>query len=804
MNTSLVFLIYTGIYLGFLISGMPIACVLLEKRKGVAVSISPMVGVGVFCIIATAIMHYQTGYISGIAAAITLIVILSIFFLFDRTKIPSFRSILKQHMLGFVAGLIFLIPLLISNDLGVFALNGADFGSYAGWGSYFRDHSLMEGRPEAILINPTLSGFATLQETLANRNGAWRVGNVSLFAALNALSSAKLWATFYMTFVGFFIGQFSLSIQLFTKYVLLQSSRSSYRVAWLSILLNTVTWLAMSHYTPNVIGIVLTLMIAAIILTGLIKPLNKTFILSILFALLLLQYPESFYFLPAILFIQLCIRIPLFSKSNRYKKIIKIVSAPVIALLIAFILTLQSLPIILRHFISIGGYSRPGDFVGIYGWSYPSQLFGFADYNSVLSQFNNLSVKLFIFLGYFSTAILVGYIYEYWLKTLKVTSIRRRLDLGLFLTLLIFLIPICRYAFQNQWLMVWRPLLMLSPYFWIILTIIGFSACDAYKKAAQPMSIKFFTIGAVPTIAFAVLILSALFFRMEMIKAVVTNATHAAIFGDKYYQSIRNIKNESYDSVFIEYEGTGTKQAGWEFYAQTLSYIFPEHGSGRNEYDAEILRGKRIAVMGSAFKKVQKLVGFGESTNNSSSKDLFSNKDNIFLPYSSSWIYMDTKPDPILVLPGLPGKFLFWSTHDTQACLNVFAHANRDNAYLRVTINNKKNAMVSLDKQKNLSICDQFAKGLNVIRFEPLEIRFEAINARKLIIQKLSSMPRAPLTETESGLQFIYSKNFPTVNPFSSAQPSGWGGSWNLITPNDEYPLNPHVIFDSITLKNMG
>jgi hypothetical protein len=778
--------------------------VLLEKRSGVAISISPMIGVGVFCIIATAIMHYQTGYISGIAAATTLMLISSILFLFNRTKMPAFHSIIRHHMPGFVAGLIFLIPLLISNELGIFALNGADFGSYAGWGSYFRDHSLMEGPPATIPINPTLSGFATLQETLANRNGAWRVGNVSLFAALNALSSAKLWPTFYMAFVGFVIGQFSLSVQLFTKYVLLQSTRSSCRITWLSILLNTVTWLAMSHYTPNVIGIVLTLIIVAITLTGLIKPFNKIFILSILFALLLLQYPESFYFLSAILLIQLCIRFPLFSKSNRYKKIIKIVSSPAIALLIAFILTLQSFPIIWRHFISIGGYNRPGDFVGIYGWSYPSQFFGFADYNSVLSQFNNLSVKLFTFLGYLSTAILVGYIYKHWLKALKVTSIRRRLDIGLLLTLLIFLIPISRYAFQNQWLMVWRSLLMLSPYFWIIVMIIGFSACDAYKKAEQPMSVKFFTIGAVPIIvfAFATLIFSALVFRVEMIKAVVTNATHAAIFGDKYYQSIRNIKNESYDSVFIEYEGTGTKQAGWEFYAQTLSYIFPEHGSGRNEYDAEILRGKRIAVMGSTFKKVQKLVGFDESINSFSNNNLFSDKDNIFLPYSSSWIYMDTKPDPILVLPGLPGKFLFWSVHDTRACLNVFAHANRPDAYLRVTINNKQNSMASLDKQKNLSVCNQFAKGLNIIRFEPLEIRSEAINARKLIIQKISKMPRA--TETERGLQFIYGKNFPAVNPFSSARPSEWGGEWNLITPNDEYPLNPHVIFDSITLKNVG
>jgi|GEM_PF-6926531 len=802
MNIALVVFLFLSIYAYFLFAGLPISRLMFPRKKEISAVLAPLISLSIFGIFSTIIMYHCIGYYAGLSGSALLIVISMLCLWYGEKDGKFIFYSIRQHYVGIIAGLIFLLPLFLTNDRGIFALNGADFGSYAGWGSYFSNHTLIDGRPSGVPINSTLAGFANLQQELAQSDSKWRVGCVSLFAALNAHVSERLWPTLYMVFVAFILGQFSQNVQIFSRYVLLQNRQTSRRVAYLSIWLNTIAWLAMSHYTPNIVGITFTLGIITLALIQGIRIFQKALALSILTALIVLVYPENLVFIILILSYQFLIRLRFLPNFRNRTRIKEIFFTLLLSSIFVFVMTAQSFFTLERHFFSIFAYNRPGDYVGIYFWSYPSQLIGFVDYDSILRQFNNIWMNVGVFMGYVFSVIMIISGYCLWRFKKAKNQVRSYIICGTVFMLFPFAIPIGRYVLEDQWLVAWRSLLTLSPYVWILLSIFGIQAFQNWhviKKHEGGFIYYYMTV--VTAVAFLCLIGIAVFFRIVMVREVIVGGVHAAIFGEKYEQAIQQLKTKNFDLLFIEYEGSGTKQAGWEFYAQNLSYIFPEHGSGRNEYSVQLLRGKSVAVMGGGFKRIQQLSGFdNDSTNSHDVNVLFSDRDNILLPYSSTWIYFDGR-NPCLCLPGLPGKFLFWSKEDTTARLVISAHANRKSASLAISINGGEKRCFILDDRAPICLDGNYKKGLNVIRFEPLSTKPGVEIARAALIRSILNKPNSQQTEYETGLLNIYYYGFQQKDPTSSALPEAWGKTWNLITPEDVEPLNPHVIFDSLVLR---
>jgi hypothetical protein len=796
MNIIIVFGLYLSLYLVLLVTGYPIARRLFREKQELAGLIAPIISFCILSLVGTAVMYHQSGMISGIIAILGVATIAAFCAYSIEFSKSQYVILLRQHFLGFLAGIIFLSPLLLSNDIGIFALNGADFGSYAGWGSYFRNHTLLDGRPSIEPINSTLAGFANLQEELVKLDGRWRVGNISVFAALNSLVPTLLWPGFYMVFIGFLVGQFSLAIQGFCRYTLLQPRSVARQVAWLSIFLNTIFWLASSHYTPNIIGLVLTLWAISLLISPQL-PLNRmAVIFAIILSNLILIYPESYLFIPVILIFQLLIRdgLALFKKQrSRARDLIFTLS---ISFSLVWIFTIESFPLVVRHLLSITGYSRPGDFVGIHHWSYISQGLGFADYNSMLRQYNFISTRILVLIGY-GASFLLFFIGLYFCKTDKSRYFERSRNKSLFALLgaiILFCVPIAYYLIGNQLLLAWRALLTLSPYIWMVLSILGVQSFACTPNLLRNRRLSLPLISAT---SFVVILGVAIFFRIGMLQSIIGGSDHAAIFGTAFQEPIQQLARKKYDIVFIEYEGSGTIQGGWEFYAQYLPFIFPEHGSGRNEYSIDPLKNKSIAVINGNFKKVHHLIGFNEALNNKFIS--ISDEDNILIPYSSTWIYF--KGDaPKLVLPGLPGKFLFWSVDKVHACLELSVHANRPGAYLRLTIDKKSSSIHQVNENVPIKVCDIFNKGLNSFRFEPLFIDKEIHKSQQKMVAEINN---ENISERDVGILNIYSLGFPEKNPLYSSRSSDWGRKWNLITPEDIYPLNPHLIFDSIALRKI-
>lgn len=810
MNTLMVLLLYIILYAFFLTTGQLASRFVFKKSNLLAILLAPLVSFSLFTLIATNLMYFFTGQVAGSLSFIGILLIAMLAGVIYPFR-SSCRSLVKAHLPGMVAGVIFLAPLLLSNNLGIFALNGADFGSYAGWGSYFSHHTLIEGRPTAPYLNSTLAGFANLQEELASPHAAWRIGNISLFSAFNALVPESLWPTCYMVILAFCMGQFALATQLFCRYVLFQSTLISRQVGWLAILLNTVYWLGMSHYTPNIIGLVLTLDILAILFNVDLKRLPKIGISLCLSALLWLVYPESSIFIALLSSLLLFFRLVFSNPSKCFKRLACFLfPLPWIAVGV-FILDFQAFFTLFRHLHGVLGYYRPGDYVGIFGWGYFSQLFGFADYNSLLLQYRDEVTKTATVIGYACVGILL--INQFVALGHKNAPYREKIVLSFLLGLLLFVIPMTHYALDNQWLLVWRSMLTLSPYLWIVLSIIGLRVLKRgilHLKELKHSHYLFVSTKVnsrllrqvisihLPSAAFISLVAVAILFRVLMLKMVIIGSDHGEIFGTKYLSQIHSLKNKTYDSVFIEYEGSGTIQGGWEFYSQYYPFIFPEHGTGRNEYEVSVLQNKIIAVIGGLFNKVQRLKGF-ESPENGSVQ--LSTSHNILIPYSSTWVYMK-EVKPSLTLVGLPGKLIFWSQESTQACLDMKVHASRQNASLRVSINDNIVDLMNLNSKYLFTKCAHFKKGMNVIRLEPLDMTKQAIQARAKLIEEIEN--KLTKTEYESGLLTIYRGGFKEKNPFSSPKPEDWGTNWNIITPEDVFPLNPYITFDEITLRKQN
>lgn len=806
---NLVF-IYSIIYILFYFMGYSILILRSQSNSKFIHNLIPLVGMSLFLIITTILMYNFTGNQSGFIAGIILIIFSSITIIVKK-RFNILKDFLSNHSLSFLAGLIFLLPLILSNEYGIFALNGADFGSYVGWGSYFADKTLLDGRPSVDAINSTLNGFANLQEELSKPNSAWRVANVSFFAALNAFFNENLWPSAYMSFVGFIVAHIVISLKLFTRYVLSQSWQSAKFIAVSAILLNTIYWLGMSHYTPNLMGIILTMIILSTIFNRYENFLLKVLLLTFFLAAMIVIYPESILFivLLTLFFYVYKISIHLIMiysgkktfllnfnvfKQIYFKETYKTIVPLLLAILLAILVDYNSISTITRHFIVIFNYERPGDYVGIFKWSYFSQLLGFSDYNDLLRQYPNKFIEYLTFCGYFISIVIIFLFIKDIKKQTNFIKSKSLLILSIPLMILFFMIPILKYWYTDSLLLVWRSFITLSPYVWIFISLISFLYISKTYSSNFTRKIVIYL--------YIFFILISLIFRFFMLSYIINEGEHSLIFKKVDIQNIKKLNKIEYELLFIEYEGTGTVQAGWELYCQKLPFIFPEHGSGRNEYDDKILQDKIVAVIVGNYPKVAKLVKFDDEENvhlRNNSNVLFTNKDNIFLTYSSSWIYMKNNNSPLLILPGLPGKLLFWSQEDVNANLKFDAHTNRKSGELEVTIDESKFIYQITNENQSISINFNFKKGLNIIRFVPLDMSNDALKNRESLLKNI--LDKEKPTEYEKALLNIYSDSFFAKNPLFSAKSNDWNGIWNLVTPDDKFPLHPHIIFNNIELE---
>lgn len=801
LNTFCVFILYTAFYLVFTLIGLGFCRALFRSRTYLTALLSPIFGLSVFALISTALMNHYTGAVSGkIALALSILSSIILYF-FTQAKNPaiSLKKVIQYQKLGFLSGLIFLTPLLITGDYGIFAINGADFGSYAGWGEYFYDYTLRDALPHSDPINFTKKAFTNLQIELTRPDGHWRVGNISLFAALNALVP-KYWATLYTVSIAFLMAQFILAMQLFARVVMLQTLKNSIRLAYLAILLNTVFWLAGAHYIPNIIGLTYTLLLVSLFLP--LHRFNLRLIIANSFILgaLILLYPESFAFFPFILVVMAFFRGRLINT-----RIIKIGLFLLLSFLFAYLWTYESFWRCARHFLGILAYNRPGDYVGIDKLAYFSQGIGFVDYNSVLNYYSGRFLHNVLIINYIAAIILLAFGLRMD-TTNRLELLRKKSYLILATILLALTSVIVSYIIREQYLVAWRSLLTISPYVWLLIGIAALHAFtvrhalkNTFKKSKTNFT-HYFASAAI--ISFAILLTTATLYRLFMIKNIAYGATHAAIFGDSMQKTKEYLQanHHLYDVAFVDYEGSGTIQAGWEYYLQNFAYLFPEHGSGRNEYITTPLEGKRIAIISDNYQKVHHLIGFETKSTRFQGRTVsMTENNNILQTYSDSWIYIKQYPQSALVLPGIPGKMLLWLKEKSNACLSLEAKSSRENAYLRITLNHDKPIQKSVDQLANTKICHSFHQGLNTIRFEPLFVDKETLRAQQAFLKKLKQNLR--LTEEESGLQAIYSGVLKAVNPLVSPNISDWNSRWNLITPPDTFPFNPHIVFNNITIE---
>ncbi len=808
-NILLILFIYSITYIVFTIIGYGVSRYLFRQRLYWVNTLSPMLGFSIFGVISTALMYYLPGRQAGHWGLLATAFLSMIGYYFSPavpgyTRKQAIRSFIKTHRIAFGAGLILLLPLLIAHDVGIFALNGADFGSYAGWGKYFQEYTLKEFLPHHEPINFSLKSFVNLQNNLTSPHGALRVGNVTFFTAYNAFFP-QMWPTIYSVLIGFIVAQFTVSFQFFARVVLLQKMSIVFWLGLVSYLLNTVYWLASSHYVPNVAGFTYTLILTALYMRLTSWNLYYLIGISLIQAAMLLMYPESYFFLIGLLSTQLLARFNLSLKKPWYRHRLLLVGAGfIICSALSLLWAFQASGHCLRHLLyNILSYDRPGDYVWIFKWAYPSQLLGFADYNAMLLKEHAGQLRLLTIFGYLACATIIGFG-----LTRKAYSIRNQLRLNtirmLVLMITVFLIPIILYLCRYQLLLAWRAMLTLSPYLWLLISIFGIQAFASLKLQHKTDPNRFLKLTIV---SFIWLLIIALGFRIGMIKNMVRGSTHATIFGEAFMQtaSFLNKNKNQFDIALVDYEGSGTIQGGWEFYMQEFPYLFPQHGAGNNEYLTEPLKNKRLILISDTSYKVHKLTGFEQNTSKFNGLTIAYTKDNNLLqPYSSSWLYYGSGPTAQLSLPGLPGKLLLWLKEDANACLRMDVSSARAAAYMRVTFNQSK--MVQ-DKVENLSqqkICSDFHRGLNEIRLEPIFQDKNIQHAQHLLIQGLIERARLhkKLTEQEQGLLLIYTNLHPT-DPLFAPGVGNWGVDWNLIIPPDTIPLNPHVFFKSIEIEKL-
>jgi hypothetical protein len=74
-----------------------------------------------------------------------------------------------------------------------------------------------------------------------------------------------------------------------------------------------------------------------------------------------------------------------------------------------------------------------------------------------------------------------------------------------------------------------------------------------------------------------------------------------------------------------------------------------------------------------------------------------------------------------------------------------------------------------------------------------------ALNAQRHFVAKfLYDYTLNHMNEEMGSLYSLYAHKIGEVNPLISPVANDWGSKWNLVTPPDTFPYNPHIVFQGI------
>jgi hypothetical protein len=665
-----------------------------------------------------------------------------------------------------LAGLIYLAPLIATNQRGFFTINGGDFGSYGGWAEYFQDKTV-RGAPPDPRINPSKSGFANLLAEVSRPEGHWRIGNITYFTAMKALTPGD-WYTNYMVTVAVFLFCLTLGVSLVAKEVLGLPLRGAVFCGYGFLGCNTLFWLASAHYSPNVAGLALVHGLGAlafhILRTGRWSALPAAGLLA---AATFLHYPEAFPY--SLVFFGFAAA-ALIRRRPATWRTAALLGAGVPLLAYVFMPTI--FPYLWRHLLAIAGYERPGDFVGVYYWSYPLQALGVLDYDKSLNSkpgpWSRLDLLALGVAGTLAGIFLVRGIAQ---------SRRRSPRFAFAAALLVFLYPIARFARGFNLVPLWKTMLYICPYVFLLVLVGALLTARRMSPASRHWALGPASRGAV-----VLFFVACLWLRFDMVERIVHGDVHAVTRGNDYLalrERIAETYAHGYDGVLVAYEGTGTHQATWEWLLQDLPYAFATHGIGVNEFDMRALRTRRLLVVDDGAPKFHMVVGEGRTPPLAQFgiAAFYDPQTTTFMtPLSSSWAYI---PGHCLVLRGLPGHLGIWSRSTRRAHLAFDVQAPRNPSVLRVDVDGQ-----AIDRSRlrdgdatRLDFLLQLQEGFNSVRVS-------------------SEMP-PDVTPSAGALEL---RDLVPVDPFVSPTSDQWNRRWNLATPPDEKGFPSHLCFTRINL----
>jgi hypothetical protein len=686
---------------------------------------------------------------------------------------PS-RSLRRSPMVpAALAGLIYLAPLILTNQRGFFTINGGDFGSYGGWAEYFQDKTV-RGAPPDPRINPSKSGFANLLVEVSRPAGKWRIGNITYFTAMKALTPGD-WYTNYMVTVGVFLFTLTLGVSLVAKEVLGLPLRGAVFCGYGFLACNTLFWLASAHYSPNVAGLALVHGLGALAF-HILRSARWSALpaAGLLAAATFLHYPEAFPY--SLVFFGFAAFAVIRRRPTAWR------AAAVLCTgvpLLAYAVTPSIFPYLMRHLLAIAGYERPGDFVGIYYWSYPLQALGVVDYDKSLNSkpepWTRLDLLALGSAGALACVFLVRGIAQ---------SRRRSPRFAFAAALVVFLYPIARFARGFNLLPLWKTMLYISPYVFLLVLVGALLTARRLSPgtAGHPTARRIYGWARVPAVV--LFFASCLWLRADMVKRIVRGDVHAATRGNDYLalrEQIAETYAHGYDGILVAYEGTGTHQATWEWLLQDFPYAFATHGIGVNEFDIGALRRRRLLVVDDGAPKFHMIDGDAAHTPPIAQFGIAAFYDpqttTFMTPLSSSWAYI---PRNCLVLRGLPGHLGIWSTVRRDAHLQMDIQPPRHPTVLGVELDGGQGSQSRLHdgEPTHLALALHLQEGFNAVR-----LRSELA-------------PEIPPSAGALGVSGLV-----PVDPFVSPTSDQWNRRWNLATPPDERGFPSHLCFTRVNLS---
>jgi hypothetical protein len=483
--------------------------------------------------------------------------------------------------------------------------------------------------------------------------------------------------------------------------------------------------------------------------------------------------------------------------------------------ILSFIFIPQAFGFGFRQLIHVSGYDRPGDYVGIYYWGYPSQLMGTVDYDCLLRGKKTILL--------FPVAIISSLLAAYF----AIVAVCRKdrafyPKLALALNLVIFLIPVSKFLLSGNLLLAWRSCLVLSTFVFLLVLQGMIIAVSKPSGTARQLSFtlpRFLSITIWPRsinrimaiTAAAALLLMVASVRLYMNQRIIKGTVHAWLFGNHFLalqSKIQEKLREGYDLVLLSYEGSGTKQAGLEWLFQSFPYGFAAHGSGVNEFTTDFFKTRKVLLVSDGSPGVEYFLGNISKTNKGVSKfGQFTLTDITLSPaiihFSSTWMYhLGALPE--LTLTGMPGQILAWSPDATQARLTFQIRRQERRGLLHVFVNGEKVRAINVysDGDQTKGVVDlvlpiSLKSGLNIIKLVPVCDPIDDPLTQKVLAQLLSQHFH---TEEESYCLRILRHQFPPVSPLTS--PTALTKTrWNLHSPPDSPGYPPHVTFYLIKLE---